>query len=170
MHYHGAPTEYKINDTKKCLSSLDDDDLILGFDDAVYDFLERRFRPGMPADTITLTVNHSLRDVQKRDSAISAEISKVLGSMHEPDVLDYSIRYLATSVVGERRNGTFTIWSKTGANGKGLTKNLAAAAFGGYYYEPDQALFASRSVSDSCLSSSDVTKMKGKRLIITSDA
>ena len=103
-----------FNDIKNGLYSLDDDALLLRFDDAVYDFCERRFRPGMLADAITLTVGHSPRDVQKSDPAIRLEIGKVLCSMHEPDVIDYITRYLATSVVGERCNDTFTIWSEQG--------------------------------------------------------
>jgi phage/plasmid-associated DNA primase len=143
--------------------------MLLGFDDGVYDFNEKCFRAGTPEDMITLSVGHSMRDVQERDPVICVEIMRVLGSMHESDVRDYVIRKLATSVFGDRVNDHFYIWTGSGGNGKGLSKNLAAAAFGGYYYEPDQALFVTRSASISFLSS-EMAQMKGKRLIITSEA
>eukprot|EP00873_Tetraselmis_striata_P020412 jgi/Tetstr1/440676/TSEL_028985.t1 len=91
-------------------------------------------------------------------------------SMHESEeVLWYVINTLATSVVGNRPNDRFQIWSGTGANGKGLTKNLVASAFGEYYYEPSAGLFAIRSISGNVLSS-ELAKLKGRRICIASEA
>jgi putative DNA primase/helicase len=42
-------------------------------------------------------------------------------------------------------------------------------AFGNYAHEPGQTLFSSRSVSGSCISS-ELAMMKGKQLVITSEA
>jgi P4 family phage/plasmid primase-like protien len=163
-------TSYKVAELPSVwLSKLDSNMYLLGFDDMVYDFHERRFRCGTPDDMISMTVGHTAADIIECDPVILDEIKMVLGSMHEQVVLDFLLRFLATSVVGDRRLDCFQVWSGTGANGKGLIKLLACMAFGDYAYEPDQTLFSSRSVSGSCLSS-ELALMKGKRLIITSEA
>jgi P4 family phage/plasmid primase-like protien len=104
------------------------------------------------------------------DNDKSERIKSAIQSMHRSDdACRYLLHFLSTSVVGKRPKDCFQIWTGTGANGKGLTKNLAAAALGEYYYEPSSALFAHRSVSGSCLSS-ELAKLKGKRLCISSEA
>jgi hypothetical protein len=79
------------------------------------------------------------------------------------------VNTLATSVVGDHLNDVFHIWSGTGANGKGLTNNLVATSFGEYYYEPSACLFASQSISG-LVPSSELAKLKGKRVVIASEA
>ena len=76
---------------------------------------------------------------------------------------------MATLVHGDHPLDTFHIWTGTGANGnKGLITALMAMALGTYCYTPDQVLFAARSVKCGSILSSELAKMKGKRLIITS--
>ena len=118
---------------------------------------------------VSLSTGHKRKAVQI-DEKINKEILTALENMHESeDVPWYVLNVLATSVVGVRETDRFQIWTGTGANGKGLTKNLCAAAFGDYYYEPASTLFTDRSVSGSCLSS-ELAKLRGKRLCITSEA
>ena len=96
---------------------------------------------------ISLSTGHKRKAVQI-DQEVNNEIITALESMHESeDVLWYVLNVLATSVVGVRETDRFQIWTGTGANGKGPTKNLCVAAFGDYYYEPASTLFADRAVS-----------------------
>eukprot|EP00873_Tetraselmis_striata_P009643 jgi/Tetstr1/429907/TSEL_019772.t1 len=163
---------YKVADPGKWLSSLDSNNNLLGFEDCVYDFNESCFREGRPEDMVSMSTGHKRGDMEMymAGSDIGGEIFNSIESMHESgDVLWYVLKNLATSVVGNRPNDRFQIWSGTGANGKGLTKNLVGSAFGDYYYEPTAGLFASRSVSGSVLSS-ELAKLKGKRICIASEA
>jgi P4 family phage/plasmid primase-like protien len=150
------------------LSRLDGDDMLLGCEDCVYDFREKRFREGRPEDMVSMSTGHTRADLEANDG-LTEEIMEAIGNMHQPDELSYMINTLATSVVGDRPNDVFHIWSGTGANGKGLTKNLVATTFGEYYYEPSAGLFATRSVSGSVLSS-ELAKLKGRRVVIASEA
>lgn len=163
---------YQVLNPSKWLAKFDSDEYILGFEDCVYDFREKCFRDGRPEDMVSMSVGHTRADMEFHmdGSDESEEIIDSLQSMHESDeVLWYVMKTLATSVVGNRPNDRFQIWSGTGANGKGLTKNLVASAFGDYYYEPSAGLFATRSVSGSVLSS-ELAKLKGRRICIASEA
>eukprot|EP00873_Tetraselmis_striata_P027955 jgi/Tetstr1/448219/TSEL_035507.t1 len=165
-------SSYKVADPKAWLNRLDGNNLLLGLEDCVYDFHDRCFRDGLPEDMISMSTGHSRSDIEKHVTGSDAivEINDALEAMHESkEVLWYVLHSLATSVVGNRPNDRFQIWSGTGANGKGLTKNLVASAFGEYYYEPSAGLFATRSVSGSVLSS-ELAKLKGKRICIASEA
>ena len=151
------------------LSGLDSNHMLLGFEDCLYDFEQKQFRDGLPSDMVSMSCGHKREDVQY-DQEINGKITEALENMHASrDSLTYVLNVLATSVVGIRETDRFQIWTGTGANGKGLTKNLCAAAFGSYYYEPAITLFTDRSVSGSCLSS-ELAKLRGKRLCITSEA
>jgi phage/plasmid-associated DNA primase len=163
---------YRVVSPKQWLNQLDGNDYLMGFEDCVYNFHERCFREGRPEDMISMTTGHKQSDVETHmdGSEICDDIIHAVESMHEfEEVLWYVLKDIATSVVGNRPNDRFHIWSGSGGNGKGLTKNLVASAFGDYYYEPYAWLFASRSVSGSVLSS-ELAKLKGKRICVASEA
>jgi P4 family phage/plasmid primase-like protien len=160
--------ELKKKKRRVWLNRLDADVMLLGFEDSVYDFREKRFREGRPEDMICHSTGHDRADLEA-DNTCEEEIMSALGDMHGEAERRYILNTLAISVVGERKNHIFHIWSGSGANGKGLTKNLAGSAFGEYYYEPSSSIFCERSVTGTVLSS-ELAKMKGKRLVITSEA
>eukprot|EP00873_Tetraselmis_striata_P039780 jgi/Tetstr1/460044/TSEL_005364.t1 len=163
---------YHVADPSQWLSALDSNTHTLGFEDCVYDFDEKCFREGRPEDMISMSVGHTQADVEAHmiGSDIGREIIDAIETMHASDeVLWYVLQTLATSVVGDRPNDRFQIWSGTGGNGKGLVKNLVSSALGQYYYEPTAGLFATRSVTGSVLSS-ELAKLKGKRICIASEA
>ena len=66
----------------KWLSALDTNDWLLGFDDTVYDFKEKRFRDGVPADVLTISTIHKNQDVLQRDPVVFQEIMKSIDDMH----------------------------------------------------------------------------------------
>ena len=160
---------YKVQNPSAWLSSLDSNDYILGFEDCVYDFKTKSFRDGTPSDMVSMSTGHMKADVENAGDDIKQEILIALESMHQSRaVYEYVLKWLATSVVGVRPVDRFQIWTGTGANGKGLTKNIAGAAFGDYFYEPTSAIFATRSISGTVLSP-ELADLKGKRLCITSE-
>ena len=159
---------YKCN-AKTWLSQLNANDYLIGLEDCVFDFKHGCFREGLPEDMVTMSTGHTREDVEM-GADLEDLIMHSLGEMHEsPEVFDYVLNVLATSVVGARPVDRFSIWTGTCANGKGLTKNLCATALGEYYYEPSATVFSDRAVSSSCLSS-ELAKLRSKRLCITSEA
>ena len=95
-------TSYKVDNPSAWLSKLDSDIYLIGFDDMVYDFRERRFRCGTPEDMISVSVEHTAADIIECDPVILDEIKIVLGSMHEPVVLEFLLCFLATLIFGDR--------------------------------------------------------------------
>jgi phage/plasmid-associated DNA primase len=158
---------------KQWLNMLASNDYLPGFEDRVYDYHERCFREGWLEDMISTSTGHKQSDIETHmvGSETCDEIIDAVESMHESkEVLWYVLKNIATSVVGgSRPNDGFQIWSGTGANGKGLTKNLFASAFGDCDYKPSAGLFASRSVSGRVLNS-ELAKLEGKRSCIASEA
>ena len=163
---------YKVNPSD-WLSKLDANDMLLCLDDCVYDVANREFREGLPSDMVSMSTGHKRKAVEEAMNGHTEKhvlIQSTFDEIHQSkEVRDYVLNNIATSIVGIRERDRFQIWTGTGANGKGLTKNLAGSAFGEYYYEPASTLFADRSVTGSCLSS-ELAKLKGKRLCISSEA
>jgi phage/plasmid-associated DNA primase len=160
-----------VDDVADWIGRLDSKKEILGFDDKVYDFSIKAFRDGTPEDMVTLSVGHSSKDLKrtKRSKEILNEIKNIVSKLGTHELMQYTVRHLATSVHGDRPLDQFHIWTGTGANGKGLLTALMAMALGKYCYTPDQVLFAARSAKSGSTLSSELAKMKGKRLIITSE-
>jgi phage/plasmid-associated DNA primase len=119
---------------------------------------------------VTMTVKMTRGQVENCDKTIQAGILETIEGMHvDPEVYNFIIQTLATSVVGYRPRDKFQIWTGGGGNGKGLTKTIVDAAFGEYFYEPGQAMFSSRGVTATCLSS-ELAKLAGKRICMTSES
>jgi hypothetical protein len=165
-------------DVEEWLNNLNTKKNLLGFEDCVYDFGDAMthvpgfvpgFREGRPEDMITMNVGHTREQVENCNKAFQEEIVNALYSMHAKDVADYIMQTLATSVVGYRKRQKFQVWTGSGANGKGLTKNVVQAAFGKYYYEPDSKMFTNISVSGSSGPNSELAKLEGKRIVMTSE-
>lgn len=149
-------------DASDWLAKLDSNTRLIGFDDCVFDFNENRFREGLPSDMISLSTGHRRDDMVIRED-ICKKITTVLNEMHESqEVSQYLLHYLSTSLVGNPKN-CFQIWTGMGgANGRSLTKNLVASAFGGYYYEPSPTLFTRMRTARW-----SILKLKGKRVCMS---
>jgi hypothetical protein len=78
------------------------------------------------------------------------------------------MKTLATSIHEDRPKNKFQTWAQTGANGKGLTKTIFYKAFGEYFYEPGQTVFANRIMGGSCISK-ELAKLKSMRICMTSE-
>ena len=84
--------------SKKWLSALNDNKNIIGFEDVVYDFGDHTamprvipcFRPGTPADVVTMSVGFTRAEGEERDKNIQAEIVAALKDMHvDGEVYDF---------------------------------------------------------------------------------
>jgi hypothetical protein len=115
---------------------------------------------------VTMRVEFTQKQVEECNITVQAKIVAALKGMYDPEVFKYRVNALATFVHGDRPNDKFMIWTRPGANGKGLTKTICAKAFGGYFYEPGQVVFANRAVSGSCISN-ELAKLKGKIICMT---
>lgn len=155
---------YRVN-ASDWLSALDSNKRLLGFDDCVFDFNENAFREGLPSDMISLSTRHRRDDMVIREDMCN-KITTVLNEMHgSGEVSQYMLHFLSTSLVGNRPENYFQIWTGCGEyDGRRLTKHLVASAFGGYYYEARSTLFTRTRTAGS-----KMLKLKGKRICMSSE-
>ena len=159
---------YIVTDPKGWFESLDSNPHVFGLEDCVFDIKLGGFREGKPGDMVSFSCGHKRSDLEECPNI--CEILEAIRSMFPSEpVFEYVIGVLASAISGDRVNQDFNIWSGCGANGKGLVKALCRVAFGDYFYEADAALFFSRSATKSSGAEPDKIKMKGRRLIITSE-
>ena len=67
------------------------------------------------------------------------------------------MQVLVTGISGDRVKDRIQIWTGIGSNGKSMTKTALKSAYGGYYYEVNSGLFATRSVGSSSSATPDLT-------------
>lgn len=162
---------YRPKNSIEWLQSLDSDDYILGFDDRVYDFREKKFRDGRPDDMLTLTVGHDSSLIEEPGDDIAGirrDIEKVLRDMHpDEEHYEYLMNRLATSVVGDRsKSHTIDLWFGSGGNGKSLKGELLGSAFGDYLYNAMGYLFFGRTAG--C--DNAPLELAGRRIIFMSES
>jgi hypothetical protein len=66
---------YDVVDPQLLLDKLDEVTYVIGFEDVVYDFREKRFRKGLPEDFVTMSSGHSIHT--RPDSSIQDKIAKI---------------------------------------------------------------------------------------------
>jgi len=161
---------YKVDSPKEWVESLDVNLHVLGFDDCVFDAKTKTFREGTPADMITLSTGHKREDVEKCDVNMRKKIIEMFETIHDKkEVYTFVMQVLATGISGDRVKDRIQIWTGIGSNGKSMTKTALKSAYGGYYYEVNSGLFATRSVGSSSGATPDLALIHGKRICIQSE-
>jgi P4 family phage/plasmid primase-like protien len=138
---HEAMHEFK----DECFAeNLNKNPYLLGFDNGVYDFTERRFRPGRADDYITLSTNLNYVPIDRSnedDVRCLAEIEDFFRQLFpEPDVCEYMWKHLASCVLGTVLHETINIYVGKGRNGKTKLTELMKMALGDYYGDVPVAL------------------------------
>jgi P4 family phage/plasmid primase-like protien len=136
-------------DNKFC-EKLDDQKHLIGFENGIYDLNKGVFRGGLPSDYVSLSTQLSL-PVPK--TMIPIEIEDILELVKElenydelndglndflekvfpnPDVREYTLRFLSSCLSGEVREEKFYFWTGSGGNGKSKLVDLIEMALGDY--------------------------------------
>jgi P4 family phage/plasmid primase-like protien len=159
---------YSVRHPQQWLEKLDEITHVIGFEDGVYDFQEKRFREGLPEDFVTMSCGHSIHT--QPDTSIQAKIIKFFEDvLPDEEKREYLLNMLACSIHGDRPNDDLLICQGRSSNGKSTMIRLQAAALGNYFYGPDVKMFLHSKNSDSILSS-ETAKLKGKRCCMPTEA
>jgi P4 family phage/plasmid primase-like protien len=159
---------YSVLYPQQWLEKLDEVTYVIGFEDGVYDFREKRFREGLPEDFVTMSCGHSIHT--QPDASIQAKITKFFEDvLPDEENREYLLNMLACSIHGDRPNDDLLICQGRSSNGKSTMIRLQAAALGNYFYGPDVKMFLHTKNSDSILSS-ETAKLKGKRCCMPTEA
>lgn len=155
---------FKFLDTKfqeKLDSNLD----LLGFENGVYDLKNRKFRPGIPDDYISITTGYDYDPTLDSDSEYVKLIEKFFNDVQPIEgIRNYVLRYIASCLSGKVDEQKFPFWSGTGGNGKSLTINLIEQAFGNYY-APISISFLTQKRGAAGNATPELADKRGKRIV-----
>ena len=135
---------------------------LFAFNDELYDFQLKAFRPIQQTDYITITTGYAR---PTRNPEVRSKIMEVLTGMWEDDApRDYMLTLLASCLNGTRNMEVFSILTGRGGNGKGILWKLVQNVFGGYYYElPTQVL--TKSVESATAATPQIAELRGMRCV-----
>lgn len=151
------------------LEKLDQNPYLLCFNNGVFDFIEKRFRKGLPEDCISLCTGIDYVAVDEtRDAKIIAEIKDFMHKLFfvDKELERYMWDHLASSLLGVSQNQTFNMYyGKEGANGKSKLTKLMAKVLGAYKGDGSTALITGDKVKlgGTC---TELLEMKGVRYTV----
>jgi P4 family phage/plasmid primase-like protien len=185
-------TSFKDNVVKECrdlyydkdfLEELDANTHLIGFENCVFDLQTGQFRLGEPGDFVSLScgITIDLYDRQRfpiklnkyyktykktegfRDNNAGLEdfLNKILPIN---EVKEYTLRKIASCLIGDIREEKFHIWTGSGGNGKSKLIDLIEKVFGDYACKlPVQLLTQKRGQSSGA--NPELARTQGKRFI-----
>ena len=115
-------------------TSVNNDKLLLGFNNGVVDFRQKCFRDGCPSDYITLSTGIDFREFDpSEDKDISDAILTFMEKLFpDPEINRYMWDHLASILVGTNLNQTFNFYLGVGSNGKSVLTTLIEKMLGEY--------------------------------------
>ena len=156
-------------DAKEFIELLDANPHLIGFENGVLDLEQNIFRDGMAYDMVTLSTGYNWSEVD--DLQVQNNIRDFVDSiMPNQDMATFMMKRMAYLLTGKKKlqDSNIAFWCGSGANGKGCLKSLILKAFGGYAYEADASLIATRR-TDSSKASPELIKTKGRRALFCSE-
>lgn len=144
------------------LKRLDENPNLIGFENGVYDLVQKKFRSGQADDHISMSTRvHYSKWSDKNPYApqIFDFFQKILPNKN---VRDYFLSRLSTCVSGENKEEKFYFCTGSGSNGKSLCFQLVSEALGDYYIScPITIITRKRGASNAA--SPEMARMKGPR-------
>ena len=144
------------------IKRLDENPLLIGFENGVYDLARREFRIGYPDDHISMSTKVDYvkwSDKNPYASPIKNFFKQILPN---DNVREYFLSRLSTCVSGENREEKAYFATGTGSNGKSLTFQLVSEALGDYYISCPITIIT-RKRNQSNAASPELARLKGPR-------
>ena len=170
----------------KFIDKLDDQKNLIGFENGIYDLNKGIFRGGLPSDYISLSTQLSLpipktmlplgiddilevvKEVEcynELNDGLNDFLEKVFPN---PDVREYTIRFLSSCLSGEVREEKFYFWVGSGGNGKSKLVDLIEMALGDYSRSMDVGYLTTKKGSSSS-ASPELESIKHARFVWMSE-
>ena len=153
---------------QKLLKKLDENKNLMGFNNGTLDITSNEFRAGRPEDFITMSTNINYiplkeglkdKDFKRRYHEVDNFLSQI---MPEPEMKQYIVDFLASTLWGNVKEEPFPIWEGTGSNGKSLLVQLMEETLGDYKCTlPISILTQKRNASNAA--SPELAQIQGKR-------
>ena len=144
---------------------IDDNINLLAFDNCLYDYSIKDFRPIKTTDYISKTTKYSLD--KNSNSILRAEIIKTIKSIFPNDEMyNYWMDTTALSFVTNKFESIY-LQVGTGGNGKGLLSSILIKALGDYAYTADNTFLTSTIKGGAA--NPTLAKCKGIRYLLISE-
>lgn len=148
---------------------LDQDPYLMGFNNGVMDFREKTFRPGKPDDFVSMSTNINYVKLDKNDHKQQEIVSEVTEFLHQlfpiQEEYEYMFDHLASTLIGNSVNQTFTMYNGEGRNGKSVLVSLMGKILGDYKVDVPLGLICGNRVAEGG-TSAEKAALKGARYAV----
>ena len=100
----------------------------MGFKNGVMDFREKVFRQGKPDDYISMSTHINYVKLDKNDAQQQEIVNEITEFLHQlfpiEEEYEYMFDHLASTLIGNSVNQTFTMYTGEGRNGKSVLVSL----------------------------------------------
>ena len=149
-------------------AKLDSNKYLLGFENGVYDFKEKKFRNGEAEDYISFSTRTKYIPYDPNDPEqlkIKEEIDDFFFKVFPNEQLrEYMWQHGASSLIGTNRNQKFNIYTGVGGNGKSIFVNLMNLVLGEYSGKMNIALVTQKRKGIGG-PTPEIAQLKGRRFI-----
>jgi len=144
---------------------LDDNPMLLGCKNGVWDLARGVFRPGQPTDFISMSTNIEYIPLDKCSPALKGQLDTFLTQIFlREDHKNYVMREMAKSLNGTQSEQRFFLFTGGGANGKSTLIKLFDYSFGDYCTKVSITKFT-RPLPPPNVPQSDTIALKGARWV-----
>lgn len=152
------------------IEKLDTNPYLLCFNNGVFDFKDKRFRPGRPDDYISLCTNIDYVDLTPRTIPIQNEINEFFSQLFprvsevsgKQELRDYMWEHLASTLMGTTDCQTFNMYVGKGQNGKSVLISLMEQILGEYKGDVPLTLITEKRAKVGGVTP-EIVELKGKR-------
>jgi P4 family phage/plasmid primase-like protien len=146
-----------------------DNDLI-GFENGIYDLKTFTFRIGKKEDYVTCTTGYDYDNKINKDT--SKKVYQIFNDiMPNEEERIYLLKTISLGIIGRNIMEEFYIWIGTGANGKGLLRDMIAQTLGDDYFDSMEINYLENNNHGVHANNADniMAKKKNTRLCITTE-
>lgn len=144
------------------LNKIDENPDLIGFDDCIYDLIEKKTRKGKPDDYVSKSVGFNF---PTQYTEYKKDIEKFLSQVFpNNDVKNYVLRQHAQALSGRKGKDTIHTNTGKGGNGKTILIELLKYSFGQYYCNIPIKMLIAQNNNNSNTPEPFFSKLKGIRL------
>lgn len=138
----------------------------VGFENGIYDLVEKRFRKGKPSDFVSMTTGYKYFEESEEKKH---RVLEIIASMWDtPDKAKYFLHKLAYTLTGNKTKQEVNIHNGIGSNGKSIIFDFLKKTLGEYFGVMNADYFITYEKGAN-RANSELANTKGKRIVLVSE-
>ena len=151
------------------LSKLDSKTHLIGFDNGVYDLVQKEFRKATIDDCVSWSVGFDYIDIDSCSADTIDYLENFVYSLFEnKDTGKYFLKHIGSFLFGGNKEELIHFWVGNGRNGKGTIDDILRETLGPYYHVLEDAFFTT-SKKNQDEASPTMIALKNVRLTMTTE-